>query len=242
MDNANSFEYLEKIKTQVIENLKRTAFAPSVQMTDVPRDPEGYDDEAEAILDDLDEDDNKDTRDTPRRWDKRVTRDEDLSESDDEDEANGIRKKPGRRRRRNMMDFSNPAAPQYPEDTAVLSPHRSSSQNERADTAHGDATNGAAKASSDSPHAQSPAAPDMEMDDEAPADAEGQAASTRVTPPESPSIVTATGAPLTPPSQPKIEEDTEMIEDEPNAARSEGVAYVEQGNVEALAQKAAEAQ
>lgn len=31
MDNANSPEYLEKIKNQVIENLRRTSFAPSVQ-------------------------------------------------------------------------------------------------------------------------------------------------------------------------------------------------------------------
>ena len=38
MDNANSPEYLEKIKHQVLENLRRTTqAAPSVQMQDVPR-------------------------------------------------------------------------------------------------------------------------------------------------------------------------------------------------------------
>jgi histone deacetylase 1/2 len=245
MDNANSFEYLEKIKTQVIENLKRTAFAPSVQMTDVPRDPEGYDDEADAILDDLDEDENKDARDTPRRWEKRTTKDEDLSESDDEEQAaaNGIRKQPGRRRRRNIMDFSNPAAPQYPEDSAVLSPHRSSSQHGRAEASNGDGTNGAEEASLDSPNAQSPGAEDVEMDDEtpaemeAPAETEAQAAPTRVTPPESPSNQqnATTGAPPTPPSQPKVEEDTEMTEDDPKAAKSEGAGQLDQENVEAEA-------
>ncbi|KAI9816719.1 MAG: histone deacetylase [Thelocarpon impressellum] len=113
MDNANSREYLEKIKTQVIENLKRTAFAPSVQMTDVPRDPEGMDDEADAILDDLDEDENKDTRYTKRRWDKYVEKDGELSESDDEEEAerNGVRKQANQPKRRNLMDYHNVNAP-----------------------------------------------------------------------------------------------------------------------------------
>ncbi|KAJ2538928.1 histone deacetylase [Coemansia sp. RSA 1933] len=37
-ENSNSPEYLERIKTQVLQNLDRTRFAPSVQMQDVPRD------------------------------------------------------------------------------------------------------------------------------------------------------------------------------------------------------------
>ncbi|KAJ2664045.1 histone deacetylase [Coemansia sp. RSA 1200] len=36
--NSNSPEYLERIRTQVLQNLDRTRFAPSVQMQDVPRD------------------------------------------------------------------------------------------------------------------------------------------------------------------------------------------------------------
>lgn len=110
MDNANSAEYLRKIKIQVIENLKRTAFAPSVQMTDVPRDPEGMDDEADAVLDDADEDEHKDTRYTRRRWDKYVEKDGELSESEDEEEnqRNGVHRQPGIRRRRNIMDYQNP--------------------------------------------------------------------------------------------------------------------------------------
>lgn len=40
MLNANSPEYLNKILTQVLQNLERTKFAPSVQMQPVPRDAE----------------------------------------------------------------------------------------------------------------------------------------------------------------------------------------------------------
>ena len=110
MDNANSPEYLSKIKTQVLENLKRTTFAPSVQMAEVPRDPVGLDEEADAALDDLDEDDNKDSRWTERRWDKYKEKDGELSESEDEGEKqrNGVRRQPGAKRRRNMMDYQDP--------------------------------------------------------------------------------------------------------------------------------------
>jgi histone deacetylase 1/2 len=107
MDNANSREYLEKIRIQVIENLKRTTFAPSVQMQDVPRDSLAMNDEDEAAMDDLDEDENADRRHTQRRFDKYVEKDGELSESEDEEmnEANGVRKQPGTRKRRNRMDF-----------------------------------------------------------------------------------------------------------------------------------------
>lgn len=109
MDNANSPEYLSKIKTQVLENLKRTTFAPSVQMAEVPRDPVGLDDEADAALDDMDEDENKDSRWTERRWDKYKEKDGELSESEDENQnrRNGVRRQPGAKRRRNMMDYQN---------------------------------------------------------------------------------------------------------------------------------------
>ena len=110
MDNANSQEYLQKIKIQVIENLKRTTFAPSVQMTDIPRDPMGYDDEADAELDDLDQDENPDSRFTKRHWDKYVEKEGELSDSEDEEmnERNGVRKQSNApKRRRDMMDYQN---------------------------------------------------------------------------------------------------------------------------------------
>ncbi|KAI6953912.1 hypothetical protein KC324_g15465 [Hortaea werneckii] len=119
MDNANSPEYLEKIKAQVYENLRKTQAAPSVQMQDVPRTAMGTNetlDEEEDRLDDEDADReaNKDVRFTQRNWDKNVDRDGD-SESEDEEmaEANGVRKQPGRERTRRVgiMDYQNPHAP-----------------------------------------------------------------------------------------------------------------------------------
>ena len=64
MENANSPDYLEKIKLQVIENLKRTSAVPSVQATDVPRNPliDGMDSDAEEAADDEDQDANPDVR------------------------------------------------------------------------------------------------------------------------------------------------------------------------------------
>lgn len=105
MDNANSREYLEKILSQVLENMKRTAHAPSVQMTDVPRDSLGINDDDEAAMDDLDEDENTDKRHTQRRSDKYVQKNGELSDSEDEDPH----ERQGRRRRvqanfRHIMD------------------------------------------------------------------------------------------------------------------------------------------
>ena len=109
MDNANSKEYLEKIRSAVIENLRKTTFAPSVQMTDVPRDSMAMNDEDEAALDDLDEDEDPDKRMTQRRFDKRVEKSGELSDSEDEmmAEANGVRKQPAARKRRAMLNYRN---------------------------------------------------------------------------------------------------------------------------------------
>ncbi|KAH6662548.1 hypothetical protein B0J14DRAFT_525048 [Halenospora varia] len=127
MENANSKDYLEKIKIQVIENLKKTAHAPSVQMTDVPRTTlTGAADNDDDEMDDQDEDDNKDTRHTKRRWDQRITRDDELDESEDEEEAraNGIVPQNGQIKRRNIMDYQNPntAASDVEMDSGMATP------------------------------------------------------------------------------------------------------------------------
>ncbi|KAK8003328.1 hypothetical protein PG989_003047 [Apiospora arundinis] len=93
MENANSPEYLEKIKNQLIENLKRTAHVPSVQMQDIPGNfGATMTDEEEAELDDLDEDENKDVRMTEQRWDKQIEKPNEYEDSDNEemDRANGV--------------------------------------------------------------------------------------------------------------------------------------------------------
>lgn len=131
MDNANTKEYLDKIRRQVAENLKRTAFAPSVQMTDVPRDPlvGAMDDEADAILDDLDEDENKDKRVTKRRFDQYVEKPGELSDSEDEEEnaANGIRRQPGAFRRQNQVNYRNLDVTDSGVDSGLATPREASS-------------------------------------------------------------------------------------------------------------------
>lgn len=118
MENANSPDYLEKIKVQVIENLKRTAAVPSVQMQDVPSTSlmNGVDSDTEDRENDEDADANPDSRYTQRQWDNKVTRDDEFDESEDEEIAsrNGVRRQPGTKRRRGIMDFQNPnAAPDF---------------------------------------------------------------------------------------------------------------------------------
>lgn len=104
MDNANSREYLEKILVQVLDNLKRTAHAPSVQMTDVPRESLGINDDDEAALDDLDEEQTGDIRMSQRRADKYVEKSGELSDSDEEvvEDSNG---RPTSRKRRIMQNY-----------------------------------------------------------------------------------------------------------------------------------------
>ncbi|TDZ41464.1 Histone deacetylase RPD3 [Colletotrichum trifolii] len=113
MENSNSFEYLEKIKTAVIENLRHTQPAPSVQMQDVPRQPlpGGMTDEEEAELNDLDEDEHPDERMTQRRWEQRTNNEADFEDSDDEDmeQANGITR-PRNAKKRTFNDFRQPEA------------------------------------------------------------------------------------------------------------------------------------
>ncbi|KAJ5340945.1 hypothetical protein N7541_010069 [Penicillium brevicompactum] len=130
MDNANTKEYLDKIRNQVVENLKRTAFAPSVQMTDVPRNPilDGMDDEADDVMDDLDDDENKDKRFTQRRFDQYTEKAGELSDSEDEEEnaANGVRRQPGAVRRRNQVNYRN-LEPDSGLDSGMATPQDASS-------------------------------------------------------------------------------------------------------------------
>ncbi|KAK9480347.1 hypothetical protein V1514DRAFT_326129 [Lipomyces japonicus] len=82
MQNANSKEYLDRIRSTVLENLSRTKFAPSVQMTDVPRDAP----EDEPVNEDTEE--SKELRGgTQDAWDSHVQKDGELSDSEDEGEG-----------------------------------------------------------------------------------------------------------------------------------------------------------
>ncbi|KAK4193189.1 hypothetical protein QBC35DRAFT_98991 [Podospora australis] len=124
MENANSNEYLEKIKIAVIENLKRTAPVPSVQMQDVPRQSFGMSDDQDEEMDDQDEDENKDVRMSQRQWEKRVERLDEFEESDDEDmaAANGVYKLNGRTRQETTFRDSTKADDTMEVDSGVATP------------------------------------------------------------------------------------------------------------------------
>jgi histone deacetylase 1/2 len=110
MENANSKDYLEKILIQVIDNLKKTAHAPSVQSTEIPRTTlTGGTEDDEDAMDDEDEDANPDVRMTSRQFDQNIDHDGELEESDYEEQAraNGVLAQPGVRKRRNIMDYQN---------------------------------------------------------------------------------------------------------------------------------------
>lgn len=96
--NLNSREYLDRIITKILENLKQVTFAPSVQMSDIPRQPMGMTDAEEAELNDLDEDENKDIRNTQYRNDKMIAKDDGyVSDSEGEDDDQSCR--PSKRRK-----------------------------------------------------------------------------------------------------------------------------------------------
>ena len=209
MDNANTAEYLEKIKNQVIDNIRRTMHKPSVHKIDVPPDPHGMDDEADAMLDDADEDDNPDTRHTSRRWDLHTVKEGELSESEDEEgnARNGVKK--GRHsRRRNIMDYQNPNA--VADDDEILADtngiDRTGGPATNGDVHHGSSSHGSPTPPSS--HASPPTATaddaDVEMADD---DEDDTATATAPAPP----VIVATPAPqevtqeATPPESPHDE-------------------------------------
>lgn len=84
MQNQNTQDYLDKIKTRLFENLRMLPHAPGVQMGPTPED---------AINDDSDDDEdnpkNSDQRISIRASDKRVSNDGEYSDSEDEGEDGG---------------------------------------------------------------------------------------------------------------------------------------------------------
>jgi histone deacetylase 1/2 len=173
MDNANTKDYLDKIRSQVVENLKRTAFAPSVQMTDVPRNPllEGMDDDADDVLDDLDEDENKDKRFTQRRFDQYVEKPGELSESEDEEEnaANGVRRQPGAIRRRNITNYRDLDPADSGLDSGMATPANASS------VADGDVDVGLDTKMTDAPRTEPDVSATASNDQDTPADVDQMA-------------------------------------------------------------------
>ncbi|GAM21978.1 hypothetical protein SAMD00019534_051530 [Acytostelium subglobosum LB1] len=77
MENLNSKEYLEKLKIQLLENLRHLNPAPSIQHTEIP--PDAY-----SFSDDEDDED-PDVRISEADRDRRIQHQAELSDSDEED-------------------------------------------------------------------------------------------------------------------------------------------------------------
>lgn len=80
MNNQNTTDYLHKIRQRMFENLRMLPHAPGVQMAEIPPDafPEEIDD---------DSNDNPDKRTSIRASDKRIQREDEYSDSEDEGEG-----------------------------------------------------------------------------------------------------------------------------------------------------------
>lgn len=224
MDNANSKEYLDKILRTVLENLKRTQHVPSVQMTDIPPSL-GMNDDDEAELDDLDEDENPDRRTTQRRFDKHVEKSGELSDSEDEEmaEANGVRRQNGTRKRRQIIDHRNLGDTNNSGvDSGVGTPQPASSVPDDGDEMSVDANSGPAPTSA--ARAESPAGNDTA--DVTMGDADESTIETDK-PKDTPSILAATT------EEEASEIKKEMAaEDEAIAAEAEGLQQREEANAE----------
>ncbi|KFY13202.1 hypothetical protein V492_03426 [Pseudogymnoascus sp. VKM F-4246] len=97
--NLNTVQTLEANKIRIFENLRSIAGPPSVEIQDVPRSSLAFwvDPEVEGARRDEDEDDYPDVRYTTYRRDRQVHRDEDLSDSYDEEGINDAYVMPIRR-------------------------------------------------------------------------------------------------------------------------------------------------
>ncbi|OMJ27897.1 Histone deacetylase RPD3 [Smittium culicis] len=82
LENRNTPEYLDRIKTQVLQNLERTKFAPSVQMHSVPNTPMFNRDVDEEFDMEADLEISKDTRVTQSVIDNQIVSTSELYESD----------------------------------------------------------------------------------------------------------------------------------------------------------------
>ncbi|KAH8723739.1 hypothetical protein GQ44DRAFT_619658 [Phaeosphaeriaceae sp. PMI808] len=219
MENANSNDYLHKIRSTVIENIRRTG-KPSVEaFSDIPDNPlvkhRAMDSEGEDEDDDLDADENPDVRVTQRQRDQQIEQEGELyDESDDEEYKNGlgVRAQPGVKKRRHITDYPNPnAAPA--DDLDGL---------DAMDEANGESVistrqpSAAVKSRTHTPAAPEDEDGDVDMDGPTAATAtstRSQSPAGVVTPPESPPQATSTTS-IAPTSAPAADVAMEGADDE----------------------------
>jgi histone deacetylase 1/2 len=227
MENANSHDYLHKIKSTVIDNIRRTG-KPSVEaFTNIPPSAPGLnrnmDSEAEDEDDDLDADENRDVRMTQRQRDQAIEHDGELyDESDDEDYKNslGVRAQPGVKKRRNITDYQNPNAA-FADDIDAL----------EMDETNGESAISTGQVSGAISRTNSPGGAadddgDVDMDDPAAGAAEtsrSQSPAGVVTPPDSPPAAAAASA-MAQSSAPTADATMEGVDDDTKEAIAEAKA------------------
>ncbi|KAF3035554.1 histone deacetylase [Didymella heteroderae] len=214
MENANSHDYLHKIKSTVIDNIRRTG-RPSVEaFTNIPNNPLTRDDEESDADDDMDADENPDVRSTTRQLDRRtekVGEIEDDSDNEDYENSIGVRKQPGRDKPRNIRaENPNAAKPDGLDKIPGMDDVNGDSVvSTRQTSPAGSRTPALAEQSADDG--------DVEMDDAeatgaAPAAAaestRSQSPANNLTPPESPSAVPQGGVPAPDVEMAGADEDT----------------------------------
>ena len=86
MTNQNSQQYLDKIKVNLLENMRMLPCAPGVQMQDIPEDAFTHE------SDDEDKDD-PEKRISQKQRDKKIACTEEFSDSEDEEVSNGKEQK-----------------------------------------------------------------------------------------------------------------------------------------------------
>lgn len=101
MNNQNTTDYLHKIRQRMFENLRMLPHAPGVQMAEIPPDalPEESDDDSR---------DNPDKRTSIRASDKRIQRDDEYSDSEDEGEGGRKDHESHRKKKRKMVQDGGP--------------------------------------------------------------------------------------------------------------------------------------
>lgn len=108
MSNQNTLEYLNKIKSRLFENLRLVPHVPSVQMQDIPEDGLTEPEPAE---------DNPNERMSQYQRDKRIARDDEFSDSEDEGDspaAGGDRGGGGRGRSNINISYKRPRLSEEP--------------------------------------------------------------------------------------------------------------------------------
>jgi len=113
MTNQNSQQYLDKIKINLLENMRMLPCAPGVQMQDVPDD---------AIVSDNEDEDKEDPekRVSQKLKDKKIACTEEFSDSEDEGDPKGERRRDITGHKSKKIKITDKDSEAVPKDVGVV--------------------------------------------------------------------------------------------------------------------------